>query len=134
MRFGILLAILPMTLVLTPTYADDATYIMNFDVEVLRWDGRNHGSIQLQGVHLTLDKPFHGRDFGEHDFFFTVSDVEDGKGRLTVEFYEYESRKKVSEVISEIVAEIEFELGSPAVFEGKSGTFGVDIAFSIDQK
>ena len=134
MRFGILLATMTMTLMLSPTYAGDAKYIMNFDVEVLRWDGRNDGSIQLQGVHLTLDQPFHGRDFGEHEYFFTVSDVKDGKGRLTIEFYEYESRKKVSKVISEIVAEVDFELGIPAVFEGKSDTFGVDLAFSIDQE
>jgi len=134
MRFGILLATMTMTLMLSPTYAGDAKYIMNFDVEVLRWDGRNNGSIQLQGVHLALDQPFHGRDFGEHEYFFTVSDVKDGKGRLTIEFYEYESRKKVSKVISEIVAEVDFELGIPAVFEGKSDTFGVDLAFSIDQE
>lgn len=89
--------------------------------------------IQLQGVQLTLEEPFGGNDFGEHDYSFTVSSVDDGRGRLTIEFYEYESRRKVSDVISEVVAEVDFELGKPAVFEGKSDTFGIDLAFSIDE-
>jgi len=116
LRLGRLMATLTMMMALSSTLADDAKYIMNFDIEIQPLDGRNAGSIQLQGVHLKLDKPFHGADFGQHDYFFTVTDAKDGKGQLTIEFYEYESRRKVSDVVSEIVAEVDFELGSPAVF------------------
>ncbi len=64
----------------------------------------------------------------------TVSELADGKRNLTIEFYEYASRKKTSDVISEIVAQVDFTLGNPARFEAMSETFGVDLAFSIDKK
>ncbi len=113
--------------------ADQNKYIMNFDLNTQSPDGSVVYSIQLQGIHLDPDKPFHGDDLGEYDYFLTVTNVEDNKGKLTVELYQYESRKKVSDVVSEVVAEVDFTLGNPAVFEATSETFGVELAFSIDQ-
>jgi hypothetical protein len=65
-------------------------------------DGSSSYSVQLQGIGLSLNRAFHGRDLGKCDYFYTVSDVENGKGKLTIEFYEYETRRKTSEVVSEI--------------------------------
>ncbi len=114
--------------------ADSGEYVINFDLNTRSPDGEIGYSIQMQGVHVVAEKPLHGDDLGKFDYFLTVSDVKDGAGKLTIEFYEYETRKKISDVVSEIVAQVDFTLGSPAVFEGTSATFGIDIAFSIDQK
>ena len=115
-------------------FAGDSAYVMNFDLSRLSPNGDIGGSIQLQGIHLSPEKPFHGEDFGRYDYFLTVSKAENGKAKLTIEFYEYESRRKTSDVISEIVAEVDFVFGTPARFEGKSDTFGIDLAFSIDRR
>ncbi len=69
----------------------------------------------MQGIHLASDEALHGIDLGKYDYFLTASGVEAGVGRLTIEFYECETRKKTSDVVSEIVAEADFQLGSPAV-------------------
>ena len=122
------------TLLLTSALAGENDFIMNFDLVTKRPDGSVEGSIQLQGIHLVAGKPFHGSDLGRYEYFLTVSGVEDGECVLTIEFYEYKSRKKVSDVVSEIVAEVSFEPGRPAVFQGNSDTFTVDLAFSINQK
>ncbi len=132
MRFGLVLAITLLSQ--GATYADENGFVMNFDLNTLSPGGEVVYSIQLQGIHLTPGTPFHGDDLGKYDYFLTVSELADGKGNLTIEFYEYASRKKTSDVISEIVAQVDFTLGSPARFEGMSETFGVDLAFSIDQK
>jgi hypothetical protein len=118
----------------TTALASDSKYVLNFDLITKLPDGSVGYSIQLQGIHLVPDKAFHGDDLGKYDYFLTVSGVENGKGKLTIEFYEYETRKKKSGVISEIVTDIDFSLGNPAVFEATSDTFGVDFAFSIVQK
>ena len=122
-----------LTLFLTTALAGENSFIMNFDLITKRPDGSIEGSIQLQGIHLVVGQPFHGSDPGRYDYFLTVSDFENGKGRLTIEFYEYESRKKVSDVVSEIVAEVSFDPGRPTTFEGSSDTFSVDLAFSINR-
>ena len=87
--------------------------------------------LQLQGVGLSDGKAFHGQDLGKYDYFLTVTEVKDGKGKLTIEFYAYETRRKQSDVVSEIVEEVEFSLGAPANFESMTDAFGVDLAFSI---
>jgi len=51
---------------------------------------------------------------------------------LTIEFYEYESRRKKSNVVSEIVAKVDVTLGVPTRFESATDTFGVDLAYSIN--
>jgi len=131
-RLGVLLALL-MSLSTTAHSSDDK-YLLNFDLNTELPDGSVGYSIQLQGIHLLPDTAFHGDDLGKYDYFLTVSGLEDGMGKLIVEFYEYESRKKTSDVISEIVSEVDFSLGSPSVFEATSDTFGVDLAFSIVQE
>lgn len=113
-------------------FADD--YLLNFDLNMSLPDGSDTYSIQLQGIGLSLDRPFHGSDLGKYDYFLTVSDVENGGGKLMVEFYEYETRRKTSDVVSEIVNEVEFLLGNPAVFEAMGDTFGINLAFSITEK
>lgn len=47
------------------------------------------------------------------------------------EFYEYESRKKTSDVVSEIVSEVEFTFRVPARFQSRNERFEIDLAFSI---
>jgi len=131
-RVGILLAML-MSLPAT-SLASDSTYLLNLGVNTTLPDGEPGYRIRLQAIHLSPGKPFHGYDLGKYDYFLTVSDVEDGKGKLTIEFYEYETRKKESDVVSEIVSDVDFSLNSPTVFEAKSDTFGVDLAFSIVER
>jgi hypothetical protein len=114
--------------------AGENTFVMNFDLITKSISGSVGYSIQFQGIHLSTKKPFHGNDLGEFDYFLTISEFSDGKGKLTIEIYQYESRRKKSDVISEVVAEVDFALGSPAVFEGNSDKFGIDLAFSIDQE
>lgn len=132
MRLGVLVSVLMLALV--PAFADEGRFIMNMELITKLPDGSDSYSIQLQGIHLVPDKPFHGNDLGKYDYFLTVSDSEDGNGKLTIEFYEYETRKKKSAVISEIVADVDFSFSSPTVFEAKTDTFGVDLAFSIVEK
>ena len=117
-------------LFLTPVQAGDGKYLLNLDLNTKLPDGSGGFSIQLQGIQVSANNAFHGGDLGKYEYFLTVSGVEDGHGRLTIEFYEYETRKKVSDVVSEIVAEVDFQLSSPAVFEGSSDTFGIDLASS----
>jgi hypothetical protein len=119
---------------LSAAVASENEFVMNFDLMTKSPDGEVGYGIQFQGIHLRPKKPFHGNDLGEFDYFLTVSEFDEGKGKLTIEFYQYESRRKKSAVISEIVAEVDFTLGSPSVFKGKSDTFGIDLAFSIDQE
>jgi hypothetical protein len=121
----------------TALAAEDSTseYVMNFDLIINKSDGGEvYYRIHQQGVHLLSKKPFHGDDLGEFDYFLTVSEMEDGKGKLSIEFYQFETRKKKSDVMSEVVAEVDFTLGSPARFEAKNDKIGVDLAFSIDQE
>lgn len=131
-RLGLLATL--MTFSLSATGAGENELVMNFDLMTKSPDGDVGYSIQFQGIHLRLKKPFRGNDLGEFDYFLTVSELEDEKGKLTIEFYQYESRKKNSAVISEIVTEADFQLGSPAKIEAKNDTFGIDLAFSIDQE
>lgn len=114
--------------------AGDSKFLLNLDLNMKLPDGSDSYSIQLQGVHLASGKAFHGEDLGKYDYFLTVSDVDGGSGKLTIEFYEYESRRKKSEVVSEIVSGVDFSLNSPTVFAAMSDTFGVDLAFSIVEK
>ena len=123
-----------LALLFTATFAADNGYLLNFDLDMKLPDGSNSYSVQLQGVDLQLNQAFHCNDLGKYEYFFTVSDVDNGKGKLTIEFYEYETRRKTSEVISEIVADIDFSLGSPAVFESMGDNFGINLAFSIAEK
>jgi hypothetical protein len=132
MRFAVLTSLA--MLISTLAIASDNEYVMNFDLKTLAPDGAIGYSIQLQGIHLSAGIPFHGNDLGEYDYFLTMSKAESGKAKLTIEFYEYESRRKTSDVVSEIVTEIDIILGAPAKFEGKGDTFGIDLAFSVDQK
>jgi len=74
--------------------ADEAHFVMNFDLITKSPDGSVEGNIQLQGVRLLSGKSFRGDDLGEFDYFFTVQEVEGGKGKLTIEFYLYETRKQ----------------------------------------
>jgi hypothetical protein len=113
------------------TFASDSKYLLNLDLNTKLPDGNAGYSIQLQAIHLSPGKTFHGNDLGKYDYFLTLSEVEDGKGKLTIEFFEYETRKKKSDVISEIISIVDFSLNSPTVFEAMSDTFGVDLAFSI---
>ena len=101
-RVGILLALL-MSFSAT-TFASDSKYLLNFDLNTKLPDGNAGYRIQLQAIHLSPGKTFHGNDLGKYDYFLTLSEVEDGKGKLTIEFYEYETRKKKSDVISEIIS------------------------------
>ena len=130
----LIVAALVSMLFLAPVQASDSEYLLNFDLKRIQPDGSVGGSIQLQGIRVSADNAFHGVDLAKLEYFLTVSDVTDGGGKLTIEFYEYETRKKVSEVVSEIVAEVDFELSTPAVFEGSSDTFGIDLAFSISER
>ncbi len=116
------------------TFADDGQYVMNFDLNTLSPGGDIVYSIQLHGIQLSPKTPFHGDDLGKYDYFLTVSKTEDGETKLTIEFYEYESRRKGSDVVSEIVAEVDVTLGMPTRFESTTDTFGVDLAFSINQE
>lgn len=115
-------------------HANDNGFLINFDLNTLTTNGELAYSIQLQGVHVMPGQPLHGDDLGEFDYFLTVSEVTDGKGKLTIEFYEYATREKTSDVVSEIVQEVEFTPGSPATFEAMSDTFGIDLAFSIVER
>jgi hypothetical protein len=108
---------------------------MNFDLIIKKPDsGEVYYNVQRQGVHLLAKKPLHGDDLGEIDYFLTVSGLENEKGKLTIEVYEFETRKKESDVICEIIADVDFALGSPTRFEETNERFGVDLAFSIEQE
>ena len=131
-RVRSLLALLTLLPVLVA--AGDREFLLNFNLNMTLPDGSDSYSIQLQGIRLFPGKAFHGEDLGNYDYFLTVSDVEDGSGVLTIEFYEYETRKKKSDVISEIVSDVDFSLNSPTAFEAVSDTFGVDLRFSISEK
>ena len=131
-RVGPVFALL--ALFAAPALAEDRHFLLNLDLNMKLPDGSDSYGIQLQGIHLAAGKAFHGDDLGKYDYFLTVSGVEDGGGKLTIEFYEYETRKKKSEVVSEIVSDVEFSLNHPTVFEAMSDTFGVNLAFSIAEK
>ena len=131
-RISVLLTIL--LLLSGMTFASDSGYILNFDLIVKLPDGSDNSSIQQQGISISPQVALHGNDFGKFEYFLTVSDVEDGKGKLTIEFYEYETRRKTDDIVSEIVAEVDFSLANPAVFEAMNDKFGIDLAFSIAEK
>ena len=130
------IATLMLLLSFTTAFAGDdreQTYLMNFDLIITRSDdGSENSRIQQVGVRFAPSKPFHGNDLGEFDYFLTISELEDNEGKLTIEVYQFETRNKNSDVLSEIVVDVDFTLASPARFEGQSDTFGVDLAFSID--
>jgi len=132
MRTGFVAAIAMLSISLS--FAGEDKYVMNLDLVTMSPDGDVGYNIRLQGIHLQPGKPFHGDDLGEFDYFLTVSDLNEGKGQLTIEFYQYESRRKTSDVISEVFAVVDFTLGSPGRFEGESDRFGIDLAFSIVQR
>ena len=111
----------------------DHKYVMNFDLLTKTADGEDGYTINLKGVHLHDGKPLHGDDLAEFEYFFTVSGIDENKGKLTIELYEYESRRKTSDVVSEIVSEVDFRFGEPGRFESRNERFGVDLAFSINQ-
>jgi len=132
-RFGITLAVVMLTL--STAVAGDSKYIMNFDLIVkLPASDEVVYSHQLQGISFLSEQPFHGRDLGEFDYFLTIADAEGGKGKLTIEFYLYETRKHESEVLAELVSEVSFGFGSPVTFESKNDKFSVNLAFSVIQK
>ena len=116
------------------TGENDNSYIMNFDLALTRAEVEGvYGSIQLQGIHLKSEKPFHGSDLGEFEYFFTVSDEGAGKAKLLIEFYQFETRHRKT-LVSEMVSEVEFVLGVPAQFESSNESIAVDLAFSIDRR
>ena len=122
--------------IIGPAVADESSddkYIMNFDLRTKTVDGGDGYGVQLKGVQLLDGKALHGDDLTEYEYFFTVSDVNAGKGKLSIEIYEYETRRKTSDVVSEIVSEIEFAFGEPRRFQSENGRFGVDLAFSINR-
>jgi hypothetical protein len=131
-RLGVLSTIL--AVLSATTFAADNEYLINFDLNMKLPDGSDSYSVQLQGIGLRRNQAFHGSDLGKYDYYLTVSDVENGKGKLSIEFFEFETRMKTSEVVSQIVANVDFSLGSPAVFESMGDTFGIDLAFSIVEK
>jgi hypothetical protein len=112
-------------------FAGENEYVMNFDLKTLTADGDVFYDIQLQGIHVKQGRPFHGDDLAEYDYFLTLSQVKDGKAKLTIEFYEYESRKKKSDVVSEIFSIIDVTLCEPVRFESMNNTFGIDMAISV---
>lgn len=93
-RVGTLLAVF--ILFSATALANDSKYLLNLDLVVKLQDGSDSYSIQLQGVHLSPGKAFHEDDQGKYEFFLTASGVDDGTGRLTIEFYEYQTQKKKS--------------------------------------
>lgn len=111
--------------------ADDK-FVMNLDLRTKTADGGDGYSINLKGIHLPDGKVLQ-EDLAEFRYFLTVSGSDEHNGKLTIELYEYESRNKTSEVISEIVSEVEFSFGQPSQFQAKNERFGIDLAFSISQ-
>lgn len=123
-------------LLASSTIADDRSndrYVMNFDLITKTADGDDKYNINLKGIHLPDNKTLHGDDLGEFEYFFTVSGTDNRNGKLLIEFYEYESRSRISEVVSEILSEVNFEFGIPGRFQSRNERFGIDLAFSIDQ-
>jgi len=109
-------------------------FVMNFDFDLSDVStSRVFGSLQLQGIRLRENNQFQGKDLGKIDYFFTVSETDKGEGKLTVEFYQYESRKK-KVALSEVVSEVSFQFGSPATFITENESFRLDLAFSIDRR
>lgn len=109
-------------------------FVMNFDFDLTDVSRSEVlASLRLQGIPLREGNPFEGNDLGTFDYFFTVTESDNGEGRLTIEFYQYESHKKEI-VISEIVSESSFQFGSPAIFGTRNNTFSIDLAFSIDRR
>ena len=111
------------------------TFIINYDLIITNPnpDGASY-HVQQSGIHISPQRQFHGDQLGEMDYFFTVSDLDNGKGKMTVEVYQFDTRKKDSDVVSEIVVEVEFTLASPARLDVKNEKFGIDLAFSIDEE
>ena len=128
----LILALFPVFM--SAAWADSGEYVLNFDLDSTFANGNPGFSIQLQGINLVSDKAFHGKDLGKHDYFLTVSNVNNGVGKLTIEFYEYETRKNESDVVSEIVSKVDFQLGRPTVFEAENESFGVNLAFIISER
>ena len=96
------------------------TYLINFDLIISNAESDEvFASLQLQGIRLQADKPFHGRDVAGFDYFFTVSEQDDGKERLTIELYQYETRRKKA-IKSELVSEVELAFRSPNRFEANN--------------
>ncbi len=133
LRLGISLAVV--MLAFSTAVAGESKYIMNFDLVVNIPAGGDVVYLhRLQGINFLSGKPFHGRDLGEIDYFLSIADAEGGKGKLTIEFYQYETRKKESDVLAELVEEVRFDFGSPVTFESKNDEFSVNLAFSVIQK
>ena len=111
------------------------TFIINYDLIITNSnaDGASY-HVQQSGIHISPQRQFHGDQLGEMDYFFTVSELDDGKGKMTVEVYQFETRKKESDVVSEIIVEVEFTLASPARLDVRNEKFGIDLAFSIDEE
>ncbi len=136
MRFAI--AVLTVVFLLPNSYADiggKQAYILNFDLDVNYPIGSDIVyETRLEGIHLSSEKPFHDEGLGEIDYFLSISESEDGLGRLTVEFYQFESRRKISDVISELVSVVDFSFGSPMTFKARNDEFTVDLAFIVSKK
>jgi hypothetical protein len=128
-------ALLALMVLMSPAVlADEQGVIMNLDLRTTLPDGSVGYSINQRGLRLIVGEAFEGERLGRYGFFLTVSDVENGRGMLTIEFYEHASRNPDSIVVAEIVSTVEFELSRPTVFEAQNESFGVDLAFSISAR
>jgi len=108
-------------------------YIMNFDLMTKTADGEDGYRINLRGIHLPDGKVLHGDDLAEFNYFLTVSGTDYRGGKLAIELYEYESRAKTSDIVSEIVVEADFVFGEPGRIQSRNDRFGIDLAFSISR-
>ncbi len=133
LRSGIsLLMMLCLPLAVLVAESNESVYLMNYDLIITHPDGNRVLYQHKQfGIDISPQHKFHGDELGEMDYFFTISELENQQGKLTIEVYQFENRNKELNTISEIIMEADFTVAGLVRTEARNNNFGIDLAFSI---
>ena len=112
--------------------ADGSIYLLNYELSMTRPDGKSIFTAQMEELGLP-EQASTGYDIGKYAYSLFLSDVEDGRGTLTVFAYEYDSRERPSKIIAETIDDVDFSLGSVAVFDARTDTYDINLTFSIEE-
>ena len=113
----------------------DRKFIINYDLVMSPRDG-DWGAYNIRHVGMPFpdSHEMRGGDLAETEYIFTISDIDGKHGKLMIEFYQYESRQRSGDPISEFVTEVDFELGAPAQLLATLGEYSIDLAFNIGER
>ena len=119
-------------LLATMSMADESVYLLNYELSMTRPDGSAIFTAQMEELGLR-ERASTGHEIDKYAYSLLLSDVEDGRGTLTVFAYEYDSRERPSKIIAETIDDVDFSLGSVAVIDARTNTYDINLTFSIEE-